>query len=528
MSQLHPATTAQALNADAPQRQDGTVQFLPAEDSCGDAALQFSLFEELHQEAGRSPEESMPLTMPGELRAELTGPLDPAWLTPTPPRPLDGIGPALSRGFTPRAWDEDTQRLNPGDATALASVSTTRLLQGSQVGRYRLDERLGEGGLGTVWSAYDTVLARQVALKTLTLAVPSGEREQVTERVLDEARAAARLSHPHIVTVHDAGVSDEGAYIAMELLRGKDLAELLRSGWQPTPEQAALIVRRVADALGYAHSKGVIHRDIKPANIFMVGRTRPVVLDFGIARLLHLADAPAPAVGSPYYAAPEQYDGKDCDPRSDVYSLGVVLYELLCGERPFTGSTLAEIRSAVRSTQPLSPRERRASVPAALADMALRALSRDPDLRPRSAGALARELRAWLADSSTSAPASLGAAATQRSAERSPERSSASAGERALPLASDRSIDRLPGRTLPARAPNAALPGTQTAGTGAAAPRPASTPLRLEPITLLEGPRHHPALDSTPKRALPLWRGLVLALLLLVLLWWILAGRSGL
>jgi serine/threonine-protein kinase len=276
------------------------------------------------------------------------------------------------------------------------------------MGRYVLEKPLGAGGLGTVWAAYDTVLARQVAVKTLPLAVPQQERVRLTERVLDEARAAARLSHAHIVTVHDAGVSPDGAYIAMELLRGKDLSQMLRSGWRPTPEQAALIVRRVADALSYAHGKGVIHRDIKPANIFMVGRTRPVVLDFGIAQMLHQVEvAGSPALGSPFYAAPEQFEGRECDARTDVYSLGVVLYELLTGRRPYVGTSLAEIRASVRAARPRPPREINPALPLVLAAIALQAISTDPERRQRTAGTVARELRAWLSSQGPSAePAS--------------------------------------------------------------------------------------------------------------------------
>lgn len=220
----------------------------------------------------------------------------------------------------------DTQLLEPGPDTPDLPVLRDMeepLEPQVRIGRYVLERPLGAGGLGTVWSAYDSVLTRKVAVKTLPLAVATAtpeQREQLVARVLDEARAAARLSHPHIVTVHDAGVSAEGAYIAMELLRGRDLSQMLRGGWRPRPEQAALIVRRVADALSYAHSKGVIHRDIKPANIFMVGRTRPVVLDFGIAQLLHPTEATGgPALGSPFYAAPEQFEGRECGPRTDVY-----------------------------------------------------------------------------------------------------------------------------------------------------------------------------------------------------------------
>jgi eukaryotic-like serine/threonine-protein kinase len=307
----------------------------------------------------------------------------------------------------------------PEDFTELlrtaAPVIDGRKLQGDtdfpvdhgEMGRYVLERPLGAGGLGTVWAAYDTVLARRVAVKTLPLVVPAPERARLTERVLDEARAAARLSHAHIVTVHDAGISPEGAYIAMELLRGKDLSQMLRTGWRPTPEQAALIVRRVADALSYAHGKGVVHRDIKPANIFMVGRTRPVVLDFGIAQMLHQTEAAGgPALGSPFYAAPEQFEGRECDARTDVYALGVVLYELLTGHRPYGGTSLAEIRASVRAARPRLPSEHNPGIPATLAAIALQAISIDPEQRQRTAGTVARELRAWLA---TQTPSGSGA-----------------------------------------------------------------------------------------------------------------------
>ncbi len=324
-------------------------------------------------------------------------PTDPGALTETlPPDSLpfeQQIGAALDLSLP----GELTTPVPPMPAAPVLIPDAQALLNQNQMGRYVLERPLGAGGLGTVWSAYDTVLTRRVAVKTLPLAVPDGEREPLVARVLDEARAAARLSHPHIVTVHDAGVSPDGAYIAMELLRGKDLSQMLRSGWHPSGAQAALIVRRVADALSYAHGKGVVHRDVKPGNIFMVGRTRPVVLDFGIAQLLHQAEAiGGPALGSPYYAAPEQFDGRECDPRTDVYSLGVVLYELLCGQRPFLGGTLAEIRASVRAGRPRHPCEIDPGVPHELAEIALKAIRIDPEQRHRTAGTMARELRAWL------------------------------------------------------------------------------------------------------------------------------------
>ncbi|HET6788843.1 MAG TPA: serine/threonine-protein kinase, partial [Aquabacterium sp.] len=209
---------------------------------------------------------------------------------------------------------------------------------------------------------------------------------------------------PHIVTVYDAGAGAQGTYIAMELLRGKDLRQLLAIGWRPTPGQAALIVRRVADALSYAHHKGVIHRDIKPANIFMVGRTQPRVLDFGIARIRQVESQVSDGMsrfgelvgGSPHYMAPEQVRREPVDRRADVYSLGVVLYELLTGRKPFAGSDLDEITMEVLTKAVRPPHELNPEVPQALSEIAMRAMARDLVQRTRSARTLSQELREWL------------------------------------------------------------------------------------------------------------------------------------
>ncbi|MGZ8259301.1 MAG: serine/threonine-protein kinase [Caldimonas sp.] len=266
------------------------------------------------------------------------------------------------------------------------------------IGRYALKYQLGEGGLGTVFAAHDPLLSRLIAVKTLNVKVPEHERESFNTLFLNEARAAGGLSHPHIVTVFDAGISDERAYIAMELLKGRDLHQLRQEGWRATPAQAALICRRVADALAFAHSKGVIHRDIKPANIFMVGRTQPRVLDFGIARVAHSQEGSDPhtGAGSPYYMAPEQVRRENGDRRADVFSLGVVLYELLTDTKPFRGETLAQIREAVLHQEPPLASKVDPAVPKPLALIAARAMAKDPEQRFRSARSFARELRQWL------------------------------------------------------------------------------------------------------------------------------------
>ncbi len=269
------------------------------------------------------------------------------------------------------------------------------------IGRYALKYRLGEGGLGTVYAALDPLLTRAIAVKTLHVEVEPEHRAALEASFLHEARAAAGLNHPHIVTVYDAGASEHGLYIAMERLKGSDLRQLLQGGWRPTPQQAATIVRRVADALAYAHDKGVVHCDIKPANIFMVSRTSPKVLDFGIAHVAKRPGGPtqAPfAAGSPCYMAPEQLRGEPVDRRSDVYALGAVLYELLTFKRAFSGATLEEIVDAALNQDPTPVQDLNPEAPATLAAIAQRALAKDPAQRFRSARQLAQALRLWMAE----------------------------------------------------------------------------------------------------------------------------------
>ncbi len=300
----------------------------------------------------------------------------------------------------------ETRPLPEPDPAELRRMRPESLPTIGRIGRYELKYVIGEGGLGTVYAAHDTLLSRLIAIKMLNVHLPQAERSRFNDLVLHEARAAAGLSHSHIVTVHDAGTSEHGSYIAMELLRGRDLRHLLSMGWKPTPEQAALIVRRVADALSYAHHRGVIHRDIKPANIFMVGRTQPRVLDFGIARIrqvegLATRDDEASRFqelvgGSPFYMAPELVRREPGDRRVDVYALGVVLYELLAGRRAFTGGTLDEIADAVLHQEVRPVHEVNEAIPRELSDIVAQAMHRDVDKRTRSARRLSQALREWL------------------------------------------------------------------------------------------------------------------------------------
>jgi eukaryotic-like serine/threonine-protein kinase len=315
-------------------------------------------------------------------------------------------GPGDSEPATPSQpgvalWSDSDSGSRPpvaGFAGLVATPADQAMPTIGHIGRYALKHQLGSGGLGTVFAAHDPLLSRLIAVKTLNVEINEEERESFNTLFINEARAAGGLSHPHIVTVFDAGISDNRAYIAMELLKGRDLRQLRSEGWRATPAQAALIVRRVADALAFAHSKGVIHRDIKPANIFMVGRTQPRVLDFGIARVAHRHEGgdTMPGAGSPYYMAPEQVKRLPADRRADVFSLGVVLYELLTDVKPFQGQTLKEITNAVLTHEPPLACKVDKTVPKALADIVARAMAKDPEQRFRSARSFARELRQWL------------------------------------------------------------------------------------------------------------------------------------
>lgn len=268
----------------------------------------------------------------------------------------------------------------------------------AHVGRYALKETIGEGGLGRVIAAWDPILSRELAIKILQL--PGGSRETLDELILAEARAAAALSHPGIVTVFDAGTCEQGPYIAMERLVGCDLRRLLAEGWRPDPLRAAKLVRRVADALAYAHDKGVVHCDIKPANIFMVERRRPKLLDFGIARAAQGQGATALRgliTGSPHYLSPEQLRGQAPDARSDVYALGIVFHELLTGARPFEGESLEAITDAVLH-QPVRPvHEVDPRIPESLSRIVARAIARRRGERFAGARELSHALRHWSA-----------------------------------------------------------------------------------------------------------------------------------
>jgi tRNA A-37 threonylcarbamoyl transferase component Bud32 len=258
-------------------------------------------------------------------------------------------------------------------------------------GRYRLDTLIGEGGFGEVWKGYDLELRRAVAVKR-----PKRSRLGTAdrlERFVAEARRVAGLKHPGVVPVFDVGRDGDAAYIVSELVEGGSLADRIATN-RPTVQESAGSVAEVADTLAYAHRHGFLHRDIKPANILIDHHGRALVADFGIARSPDDGAEPT-SFGTLAYMAPEQVEGKPADHRADIYSLGVVLYELLVGRLPHTAADpVALRREIVSGPPPLIPTT--AGVPERVAAVCLKCLSRDPASRYPDAKALAHDLRVVL------------------------------------------------------------------------------------------------------------------------------------
>ena len=257
--------------------------------------------------------------------------------------------------------------------------------------RYVIKRKLGSGGMADVYLAEDQELGRNVALKLLN--ERHAADEQFVERFRREAQSAAGLNHPNIVSIFDRGYAEGTYYIAMEYLEGRTLKELLvRNG--PTPIPVSIeYARQILGALAFAHRNGIVHRDIKPHNIVVGSDGRLKVTDFGIARsgASQMTEAGS-IVGTAQYLSPEQARGASVDPRSDLYSLGIVLYEMLTGHVPFTGDTPVEIAMKHLSLAPEPPSALRPEVPHNLDAVVMRALAKDPDQRYASAEEMDAEL----------------------------------------------------------------------------------------------------------------------------------------
>jgi serine/threonine-protein kinase len=266
----------------------------------------------------------------------------------------------------------------------------------SQLGRYEVSSELGQGAMGVVYKAKDPLIDREVALKTINLSLAQEEREEFEGRFYQEAKAAGRLSHPNIVTIFDVGRSEDIAYIAMEYLHGRELRDILNDNKMLPVDQVIDITSQVALGLAYAHEHGIVHRDVKPSNV-MVGRDGHVkITDFGIARMASAAvrTQTGMVLGSPKYMSPEQVMGKLTDQRSDIFSLGVMLYEMLTGQAPFQGENINAIMYQTLNSIAPPPSSLNSAVPEMLNFIVAKALAKDLDSRYQNARDLANDLRA--------------------------------------------------------------------------------------------------------------------------------------
>jgi serine/threonine-protein kinase len=356
----------------------------------------------------------------------------------------------------PESASDGTQGVGPD---SVAPHSASRLV----AGRYRLIEPLGRGGMGRVYRGHDDLLDRPVAVKLIY-------DDAVSDRDLRracavEARAAARLSHPGIVRILDSGFDDGHCFVVMEIAEGPTLAEMLRDEGALPVDRALGLAAQLADALEAAHREGVIHCDVKPGNVVIDALDRTRLVDFGIARVVTsttgLSDSDIQ--GSAKYVAPEQVEGAQVDGRTDLYALGVVLFEMLAGQPPFAGGNLASILAQRLVAEPPSLREARPDVPPQVEQIVRRAMERDPAHRYQTAGELRDALRAARdeAPAATTMPFAAFAPIQQpRKSPRTPiwERAAAAAGPMATSaLTSGRRLVGTLGTALPASLPRPAL-----------------------------------------------------------------------
>jgi tRNA A-37 threonylcarbamoyl transferase component Bud32 len=262
-----------------------------------------------------------------------------------------------------------------------------------RVGKYELRHQIGRGAMGIVYEAFDTVIERPVALKMLrTDGFGTEQLDDVRARFKREAHSAGRLSHPNIVTIFDYGEHEGAPYIAMDLMQGEELSRSLESGARMALPQVVRIVEQLLSALAYAHQAGVVHRDIKPSNVFVLRDGTIKMVDFGLARIeaSNLTETGA-VLGTPAYMSPEQFLGLPVDARSDIFSLGVMLYQMLTGDRPFSGSPSTIMQKVLRQ-DPVEPSVLNPTLSAAWDTLIKRVLAKKPHDRLQSA----REFAEWM------------------------------------------------------------------------------------------------------------------------------------
>ena len=260
---------------------------------------------------------------------------------------------------------------------------------------YRISKILGEGGMGVVYLAWDANLHRSVALKVMKRSI--AENESSRQRFILEARATAAIDHDHIVTIYQVGDHNGVPYLVMKYLEGQTLEDLIRKHKIIQPLEAVRISRQIAEGLDAAHRCNLIHRDIKPSNIWLETiRSRVKILDFGLARISDSADPnitqTGVILGTPAYMSPEQAAGLNLDGRSDLFSLGTVLYRMVTGKPPFRGSNNLAILRSLSIDQPVPPNEHNPQIPPRLSNLILKLLEKEPDARPSSAMLVAQLL----------------------------------------------------------------------------------------------------------------------------------------
>src|ERR1700691_5006649 len=251
----------------------------------------------------------------------------------------------------------------------------------TKAARYELLDELGRGAMGIVYRAKDPVIGRDVAVKTIRL-VEAGTgltREELVSRFQTEARAAGLLTHPNIVVIYDAGEEDGQFYITMELVEGSSLQALLDQGQSFPLPRVLRLMEQACSALEFAHQRLVVHRDIKPANLMLTQDDQLKITDFGTAKIFQMgATQTATVIGTPSYMSPEQIKGSPVDGRSDIFALGVILYELVTGQKPFPGDNVTTVIYRVVNEEPIPPRQIDASIHPGLAAVITRALAKDP------------------------------------------------------------------------------------------------------------------------------------------------------
>ena len=261
-----------------------------------------------------------------------------------------------------------------------------------KIGRYDVIEELGRGAMGVVYKVRDPNIGRLVALKTMRLDVQGLEHDEVLRRFRHEARAAGRMNHPNVVIVHDADENDGLFYIAMEYIQGETLYSILSRQKTLPADKIIDYSRQICTGLDYAHSMGVIHRDVKPANIMITPQGTAKIMDFGVAKMGASLTQDGSVVGTPDCMSPEQVRGRTLDGRSDLFSYGVVLYQMFTGTKPFVGEDVTSVIYKIINEDPTHPREIDASIHPGLSAIVLKALAKDPDDRYQTGAELARDL----------------------------------------------------------------------------------------------------------------------------------------